>query len=73
VLRRSRDGLAQRPFNFFIIQSSRIILKDKAERKTFFVIFQSLTAIFIERPATLEQSGNTMVNRSAQVSRKGQC
>jgi hypothetical protein len=42
-------------------------LKDKSKRKTFLVIFQTFTAIFVEKPATLQQTGNGRFDRLAQM------
>jgi len=67
MLSHSRDPIAQCSFDLFIIQSSRIVLKDKSERKTFFVIFQTFTAIFVERPATLQQTWDGRFDRLPQM------
>jgi hypothetical protein len=42
-------------------------LKDKSERKTFLVIFQAFTAIFVERPATLQKTWDGRFNRLPQL------
>jgi hypothetical protein len=67
MLCRSRDGIAQCSLDFIVIQSSRIVLKDKSERKTFLVIFQTFAAIFVERPATLQQARDHSLDRFSQL------